>query len=70
MRLWRRTIQRDQSTHTWEHEPANRACNGGLGNCNTGSGKRMICALGGIGCDVDHISIARMNLDPSLPIRP
>jgi hypothetical protein len=25
--------------------------------CNTGSGQRIVCALGGIGCDVDHVSI-------------
>jgi hypothetical protein len=36
--------------------------NGGLGMCNTGSGKRIVCAMGGSGCDVDHVAIARGNL--------
>lgn len=66
---FRRTIRQSPGTHTWEHKPEYQAENGGLGMCNTGSGQRMICALGGIGCDVDHITIAKMNLNPSRPIR-
>ncbi len=51
-----------RDTHTWDNERLNRSRNGGVGLCNTGSGKRLICALGGIGCDVDHITVARINL--------
>lgn len=68
MRL-RRPIQGDRDTHAWEHKPEFQAENGGLGMCNTGSGKRMVCSLGAIGCDVDHITIAKINLDPARPIR-
>jgi hypothetical protein len=48
--------------HTWERRPEYRRENGGLGMCNTGSGKRIVCAMGGSGCDVDHVAIARGNL--------
>lgn len=39
--------------------------NDGMGACNTGSGKKILCCLGGISCDVDHATIAQMNLDPA-----
>lgn len=54
----------DEAT-TWEGHPerdAYRLANGGMGMCNTGSGVRCVCVLGGIGCNVDHVSIARDNL--------
>lgn len=49
--------------HTWEDRPERRQANDGVGMCNTGSGKRIICALGGSGCDVDHIAIARLMIE-------
>lgn len=55
---------RGRST-TWDDHPKRdeyRQANDGMGTCNTGSGVRCVCVLGGIGCNVDHIVIARDNL--------
>ena len=51
----------------WDHRPEYRQENEGLGMCNTGWGRehgypKLVCALGGIGCNVDHIAIVRDNL--------
>lgn len=56
---------RDRDATTWEDHPRRdeyQAANDGLGMCNTGSGVRCICVLGGIDCNADHIAIARQNL--------
>jgi hypothetical protein len=52
--------------NTWAEHPKRdeyRAMNGGLGCCNTGAGTRGYCVLRGIGCDVDHVQIAKDNLE-------
>jgi hypothetical protein len=36
--------------------------NDGLGMCNTGQDRHYVCVLGGLGCNVDHVQIARENL--------
>lgn len=54
----------------WDRHPereARRAANNGLGMCNTGVRPRHVCALGGLGCDVDHALIAREALSVALP---
>lgn len=50
----------DRRLHTWKKMPERRAGNNGLGTCNTGSDKRLVCCLGGHGCDVDHALIVWM----------
>jgi hypothetical protein len=47
----------------WDDRPDYRKANGGMGMCNTGSGKRINCVFGGIGCDVDHAWIGRNRED-------
>lgn len=43
---------------TWHSTPSKRAENGGKGCCNTGAlGWKTICALGGIGCNVNHEAV-------------
>lgn len=56
---------RRPGTYVWEGHPRGveyRLENDGMGMCNTGSGLPHNCVLGGIGCDVDHVAIARANL--------
>ena len=42
-------------------EERGRLANGGFGVCHLSAGKRGMCALGGIGCDQNHIVIKAMN---------
>lgn len=53
-----RTLPGEPGLETWADDLDKRAINHGLGICRTGVTADRICALGGIGCDVDHIAIA------------
>ncbi len=58
--LWRNTDKKMS-------EVPYKLVNDGLGICNTGYGfehkiKGLICALGGIGCNVDHHMVLSMNI--------
>lgn len=56
------TIRGEHDAIQWPVGSEYADANGGWGMCNTGSGKRVICCLGGIGCDVDHVSMAERHL--------
>lgn len=49
----------------WAERPDYLAANDGWGMCNTGWGvhrpeyETCVCALGGIGCNVDHVTLKR-----------
>lgn len=52
-----------EQRETWRFQPDYREKNDGAGYCNTAWGNdndtHVICALGGIGCNVDHFAILR-----------
>lgn len=44
------------------NDPERFSANNDLGMCNTSQDPSLICVLGGLGCNVDHVQIARENL--------
>jgi hypothetical protein len=61
------SIMGEPGLERWEDQPHNRLVNNGLGLCNTGSGRRIVCAFGGIGCNVDHAWIAFNHVQSQMP---
>jgi hypothetical protein len=58
-RAYRRRQRHAVVLKVWPEGSPRERMNEGAGCCNTGSGFYGICALGGIGCDIDHAKIAR-----------
>jgi len=48
-------------TEKWENITKYKLMNNRWGNCNTGARVKGVCVLGGIGCNVDHVSIKLEN---------
>lgn len=51
----------DPTAIVWPLDNPYAQMNEGFGCCNTGSGQPVICCLGGIGCNVDHVTQKQAN---------